>query len=491
VIDEPSAEPVLLARFDTLAWANGPVEAWLGDRPPGDLPVTSACVLATAGDRLLLVDVHSRGWDLPGGHLDPGEDVGTALRRELLEEAGLAPDDMTAPVLIGWFRLTSSLMLVFRAQLDDAFGTGARPLATRVPHEIGEVRLFAPDDLPAVTSSRIWFPFLARPSELLIGVLGAGRHAVQSHIVPLRRLGHRIVVWDPDPAALDRVAAPGIERAASEDAVITGCDGLVVCSPDRFHTPTLLAAAGHGVPVLVEKPVALTEADLAAIRPLLLGRPTDPRLAVPLVSSCHPRRTDPPFAALRAALPGLVEELGPVSEVGFRFDYPPPRAGQPVLHASLLTDHVGHELDLLDFLLGVPDQVEARDVLPEGRDPMLEYQVHGRRSDAVTFDFAGRRTDPARTDYDEVLTLRLASGTVTVGSQPGSAQVSTAGRTRRLPLGGTDYDTRFREVNANFAAAVQGTADPYLSAGQIWRNTYATVELDLRRSFTLSSVVTP
>jgi 8-oxo-dGTP pyrophosphatase MutT (NUDIX family) len=159
---DPVTGPVLLARFDALEWADGPVEAWRGDRPPTDLPVTSACVLATAGDQLLLVDVRKRGWDLPGGHLDPGEDAVTALRRELLEEAGLGPDDVAEPVVIGWFRLTGSVMLVFSTRLLGRLAaSGAELPATRVPHEIRAVRLFDHHDLPPVVTDRIWFPFLA------------------------------------------------------------------------------------------------------------------------------------------------------------------------------------------------------------------------------------------------------------------------------------------------------------------------------------------
>jgi 8-oxo-dGTP pyrophosphatase MutT (NUDIX family) len=158
---ESSPGPVRLARFDALEWANGPVEAWRGDQPPADLPITSACVLATANDRLLLVDVIKRGWDLPGGHLDPGEDAETALLRELLEEAGLGTQDVTRPEPIGWFALTGSVMLVFRTQLRGQFAAPqARLPVTRVPHEIRDVRLFEPGDLPAVVADRIWLPFI-------------------------------------------------------------------------------------------------------------------------------------------------------------------------------------------------------------------------------------------------------------------------------------------------------------------------------------------
>jgi predicted dehydrogenase len=204
------------------------------------------------------------------------------------------------------------------------------------------------------------------------------------------------------------------------------------------------------------------------------------------VLSCHPRRTDPPFAGLRVLLPGLVAELGPVVSAEFRFDYPPPRADQPQLHASLLTDHFGHELDLIDFLFGVPDRVEGADMLPASADPQLEYRVEGQRSDGIGLRFGGARTDPAQVGYDELLTVRFEGGLATAGSKPGSALVTVDGRTRSLGLAGTDYDERFRAVNANLLAVAADEAAPYVSATQIWRNSVATVDLDRTGRFALT-----
>ena len=41
------------------------------------------------GGRVLFVEHPERGWEIPGGHLEPGETPGQAMLRELKEETGL------------------------------------------------------------------------------------------------------------------------------------------------------------------------------------------------------------------------------------------------------------------------------------------------------------------------------------------------------------------------------------------------------------------
>ena len=49
--------------------------------------VSAVFVLALCEGRILAVE-NERGWDIPGGHLEPGESPLDALRREIAEEAG-------------------------------------------------------------------------------------------------------------------------------------------------------------------------------------------------------------------------------------------------------------------------------------------------------------------------------------------------------------------------------------------------------------------
>ena len=73
-----------------LAWLPEPNESQIAltsQLPPLEL-VSTALVVAFAGDRLLMTELASRGWDIPGGHVEPGEHPEETVRREVLEETG-------------------------------------------------------------------------------------------------------------------------------------------------------------------------------------------------------------------------------------------------------------------------------------------------------------------------------------------------------------------------------------------------------------------
>jgi 8-oxo-dGTP diphosphatase len=55
--------------------------------PPSDL-IATALVLAFDRDRLLQTRLAARGWDIVGGHIEPGESPEETARREAYEEAG-------------------------------------------------------------------------------------------------------------------------------------------------------------------------------------------------------------------------------------------------------------------------------------------------------------------------------------------------------------------------------------------------------------------
>ena len=82
------AEKILQIEHN-IAWLPQPNEGRmvLSTQPPPRELTATALVLAFAGDRLLQTHLCKRGWDVIGGHIEPGETPEEAVRREAYEEA--------------------------------------------------------------------------------------------------------------------------------------------------------------------------------------------------------------------------------------------------------------------------------------------------------------------------------------------------------------------------------------------------------------------
>lgn len=79
----------LIATRRDVPWLPKPSEGrlYLSDELP-DLAICSAAFgFAFHGEGLLMVRLRKRGWDIPGGRIDPGETPAAAAVREVREEA--------------------------------------------------------------------------------------------------------------------------------------------------------------------------------------------------------------------------------------------------------------------------------------------------------------------------------------------------------------------------------------------------------------------
>ena len=97
------AEKIIRIDYN-LPWLPEPNEclvAFASQLPPLEL-VSTALVLAFSEERLLMTELVSRGWDIPGGHIEPGEHPEETVRREALEETGATLGDL---YLLGYQRL--------------------------------------------------------------------------------------------------------------------------------------------------------------------------------------------------------------------------------------------------------------------------------------------------------------------------------------------------------------------------------------------------
>lgn len=94
-----------------------------------------------------------------------------------------------------------------------------------------------------------------------VAILGQGSIG-QRHAAILLELGHEAVVYDPSSAAR---SPQGVSVAASAHECLEGADAAVVASPSSEHHADARAAIELGVPVLVEKPLALDCAHAAEL----------------------------------------------------------------------------------------------------------------------------------------------------------------------------------------------------------------------------------
>ncbi len=102
---------------------------------------------------------------------------------------------------------------------------------------------------------------------LRVGIVGTGWIATD-HIFLLRKLGHEVVaVCDLDRGRAERAAPDGADVYERWQELLEGAplDALWVATPPLHHREPTIAALTRGIPVFLEKPVARTLEDAAAI----------------------------------------------------------------------------------------------------------------------------------------------------------------------------------------------------------------------------------
>jgi predicted dehydrogenase len=310
-------------------------------------------------------------------------------------------------------------------------------------------------------------------ARLGIGVVGLGVHAQRSHIDHLIEVERAdiVAICDPSPEARDRQLVAGFVGATYEhlDDLLDDdrVSALVVCSPDRFHADALARGVSAGRHVLVDKPMADRRADLSLLVDSL-ALAAERRL---VITSCHPRRFDPPYLWFRRELPQIEDQLGRPLDVRFDFFYH--RPSRPGFHRGLLIDHVSHEVDLLHFLFGYSPFIAHR--LTDGD---VRYGVAGSRQDGLSFTFFGSRHLDRRA-YPEVMRVRFERGEVEVDTEAGVASVRDRDQdtSSTVPCGATDYERRFRAINRDFVNAALDGTPAYLSPLDLVVNTEAGIAL--------------
>ena len=205
----------------------------------------------------------------------------------------------------------------------------------------------------------------ARPrggAKVRLAIVGAGLVG-RRHIEALQQISaiELAAVVDPDAAAADFARQHGVEYFQSLDSLLDAgvADGILLATPNRLHLEQGLDCIEAGIPLLVEKPIAVTSADANR----LVAAADQAR--VPLLVGHH-RRYNPLIHRARE----LIEEgrLGRLRTVHAScwlykpddyFDIAPWRkqTGAGPVFVNLI-----HDIDLLRYLCGEVTSVQAQTV---------------------------------------------------------------------------------------------------------------------------------
>lgn len=201
--------------------------------------------------------------------------------------------------------------------------------------------------------------------EFRVAVVGCGAMAETRHLPALgRRPGRRAAALvDPDKGRAQDLArengGPAVYSSHRDLIEAGGVDGAIVAVPPRLHAPISQDLMRAGIPVLVEKPVALTLAECDAMA--RAAEEAGVVLAVGLM-----RRFAPQLVMVKRLLQEGV--LGPIHRIEIRdgsiFRWPaatdfPFRKDQA--GGGVLIDLGVHSVDLLFWWMGDVTLLEYRD----------------------------------------------------------------------------------------------------------------------------------
>ena len=184
-----------------------------------------------------------------------------------------------------------------------------------------------------------------------LGLLGLGRiGAFHAEVLAGLPAVEELVLSDPVPAlaeqAAERLGARVGVRIADDPAAVlaSGTDGMIIAAPTPVHAELIELCVAAGRPTFCEKPVSRDNAEAAQLATRIAGT------GVP-VQIGYPRRFDPAFATIRAAVAG--GDLGTVTTVrSTTLDPAPPPRAYLAASGGIFRDCAVHDFDAVRWVTG-------------------------------------------------------------------------------------------------------------------------------------------
>ncbi len=334
---------------------------------------------------------------------------------------------------------------------------------------------------------------------LVAAIIGMGEHMLRAHVPYILKEG--VVIsryFDPKVKKSDLMeffnddipVKSTLQEIYNDKAI----DVVFIGSPDKYHPEQFFDSVNAGKHVFIEKPLAIGYEGMNIVNNAL-------RIAKEkglIISSCHPRRFDPPIVELKKLIhekDGIISDMvgdfskAQIQKFEFSFLYHKV-TDEWKKDRSLLLDHFGHEIDLLRFMF---DWLSP-DIFISGKkisDSYARYEAEGRigiiDGNFVDYLFTGERV-LEESQYKEFIKIRGSKGSLLLNINSGVLFVQNKlGEAKEIQLSKKSYECMFAPVNKDFIDAILNKKDPYLTHDDLRVNNSSGIFLKEDGGFTVSA----
>jgi len=192
----------------------------------------------------------------------------------------------------------------------------------------------------------------------LIGMGGMGRHYLK--LLSGMAEAELACVCDKNPSAMEAFAGP--KFTDGDELIRSGlAEAVMIVTPHFFHTPLAVQALTAGLHVLVDKPIAVHVNDAKK----MIAAHADSRL---VFAAMFNMRTIPLYARIKQLVSqgelGKIQRMNWIATDWFRSDYYYAQGGWRATWngegGGVLLNQCPHNLDILQWILGMPSRVTAQ-----------------------------------------------------------------------------------------------------------------------------------